>query len=598
MADTSVAPFLNIPEQSISTCPRRALTYVTVLVALATGWFAALHLLGTLNILFGHPAIAPGTVLIASVAGLCVPLFLLRRVALTEGLEACPQDAPLPRAVKAVAALAAVPYTVLLLNSFWSFPNGTDALQYHINLALRWLQDGTIRLDPSLGWQYSLPGNAELPAMLALSVHLEKAVAAGNLFAGTLLAVAVYLIAWKIVRQTAPSLLSAVVVCTIPIVIYQTFELYVDLFGAAFLTGAVALMVWRKKNPPLCIFLSGCAAGIAVGSKPVFWVYGAMYAMVALATVLRGDGKRLKRAALLTAGIAMTSGFWFFRAGVATGNPLYPIRLPFAHHAQTSGVKLDTMMHMTFQYGFRALFSVVTYPWTEHPHDYGLPVGSDRGTGPLFAAIAVPGIAFLLVRTWRRRIRSEQTVLLVATVAAWMVWTVQMRITRFGLPVMALSCALAAPMLSELLDKSRRVLIFLCLAGVVISGLYCSVGPVQRLARRFRGHDWSRAAYYGYPRLLDRLPPGSRILNWNPPPWDFILVGAGLTNSVRYYVGNRSNADYVLMAGPRDPEEDALTASGAILIYNDTPPNLFPNIAVSWRIYKVSGERPRNGNGR
>ena len=137
MAGTRVVPYPNTPEQSIYSYPRGALSYVIALVALATGWFAALHSLGTLNILFGYPAIAPGNVLIASAVGICVPLFLLRRVALIEGSQAYPRDAPLSRAIKTVVALAAVPYAGLLLNSFLSFPNGTDALQYHINLALR-----------------------------------------------------------------------------------------------------------------------------------------------------------------------------------------------------------------------------------------------------------------------------------------------------------------------------------------------------------------------------------------------------------------------------------------------------------------------------
>jgi hypothetical protein len=52
--------------------PRRALAGVLAFVALATGWFVALHVLGVCNIVFGRPRITPSAVMFASVIGLSV----------------------------------------------------------------------------------------------------------------------------------------------------------------------------------------------------------------------------------------------------------------------------------------------------------------------------------------------------------------------------------------------------------------------------------------------------------------------------------------------------------------------------------------------
>ena len=176
-------------------------------------------------------------------------------------------------AQKLLVALTGIPYIALFLNSFWSFPNGYDAIAYHVDIALKWLQHGTIQLSPAWGWKYSLPSNGELPALVVLSLGLPRAVAFGNIFATLLLATSVYLIAWRMTRNATAALLAAIVPTTIPMVIYQTFQLYVDLFGTSFLIATVALFIWRDGNPPILNFLSGYAAGIAAGSKPVFWGY-------------------------------------------------------------------------------------------------------------------------------------------------------------------------------------------------------------------------------------------------------------------------------------------------------------------------------------
>jgi hypothetical protein len=556
------------------------------MVSLAVGQIAAVQMLGFSNVVFGVPAISPGSVILSSAAGIAIALVLLTRISLRAELACDHPDIEIPRQIKLVAVLALIPYAGLLLDSFWSFPNGTDALGYHLNLALRLLQTGSMRMDTSLGWQYAMPANAELPALLALAAGVPNAAAMGNLLAAVLLAFSVYLIALKITGSSAASLLAAVVSNSIPMVLYQSFELYVDLFGTAFLVAAIAFLVWRERSPLAFTFLSACAVGVAIGSKPVFWIYGAIYAITAAAVALAG-ARRMAFTLLLGTGLLLPSLFWFFRAAEATGNPLYPMLVP-SQQSQSTGFTPDVLTGVHYSDNrFEVLLSALTYPWTEVADNDGIPFGSDRGTGPLFAAIAAPGVMFLLILILRGRRLSLEAVLLLANGAMLIVWAIRMRVPRFGLPVMALSSALAAPMLKQFVEKFRRLLVSVCIACLLLNDVFCLAGPGLRVVRRVQAHDWSRAAYYGYPPLIDRLPPGTRILNGTPFQWDFILAGAALTNSVRH-AGGVGSIDYVVKAGAKSEAEAALSANGATLIYDATPPNLFPKTAQHWRIYRVA----------
>jgi len=491
-----------------------------------------------------------------------------------------------PRVISAIVALVSAPFAILLLLELVSFPNGTDPLAYHIDTALKWLQSGSLRVFPQLGWQYALPGNGELPGLIALSAGLEHCVAIGNLFALALLAAAAYLIAWKITREAIPSLSAAAVAITMPMVMCQSVELFVDMFGTAFLLAAVALLLWRDFNPRLCLFLSGCAAGVAVGSKPIFWIYAAVFVVAAVSVIVTGRS-RVKLLLLLAGGMSLLSCFWFIRAAAATGNPVYPIQVSIGGYEIFHGYPRGAY-HSD---GFQSLREELFEPWSDPPLARNLRnslPSSVSGTGPLFAAVALPGALFLLLRVLRRRARRIDCALLLCAAVSFILWnSVLLRVLRFGLPLMALCCILAAPLLQSMFAKWRRLCTVSLLIGVSLNGIFCLVEPVQRLAHRMQRHDWSRATYYGYPPIVDRLPPGTRILDrtawWGK---SFMLAGAGLTNYV-LPEGDPGSVDYVVKLGPGDSEDAALMAKGATLIYSGIPKSLYPNVAQSWRLYRM-----------
>ena len=591
MADAHLA-ILNEPTssplQSLEVTPGFALACALTLVALAGGCLLPLHLLGALNIVFGYPAITRSAVVAASFAGLCLAALAVHRFKLVRGQELRQiREEATSKGLKTILAATLVPYAAFFLIGLWSFPNGCDPIAYHIDIALKWLQNASMSVNPALGWKYSLPSNGELPALIALSVGAPGSVAIGNLLAAALLAISVYLIAWKLTRQNSSSAVAAVIAATVPMVIFQAFELFVDLFGSAFLMAALALLIWRDQRRLLYSFMAGLAAGIAIGSKPTFWIYGSIYCVAALAAILRTKRHRLQAICLLAAGIALPSGFWFFRLAAATGNPVYPMRIRIGQREIFRGYARSDYPSD----GFRSFQQVLTEPWSDPPLipqlDASLP-SSVAGTGPLFAAIAVPGVLFLFSRLLMLRTGILEGVLLLGLAAACALWnTVLLRVLRFGLPVTSLTCALAAPMIRTLLHHSRRAFVSLILVGGMMNGLCCLATPAQRTALRIRHRDWSRATYYGYPPLIDRLPAGSRILDRTGEGNSFMLVGAHLSNYVLPR-GDPQPADYVVKAGPADSDDAALKSGGAALVYDAVPPSLYPKTALHWRVYRVA----------
>jgi hypothetical protein len=311
-----------------------------------------------------------------------------------------------------------------------------------------------------------------------------------------------------------------------------------------------------------------------------------MFAAGAFLYILRMKNGRLKFAALLASGMMLSSGFWFLRSAVATGNPLYPMRVAigsvevFPGYARTDITPRD--------YGIGSFGAALIRPWTETAPNTWNPVGFDRGTGPLFAAIAVPGLLFSLVRVIRRQASPLESSLLFATMSGLVLWAVTLlRVPRFALPVLALSCVLSAPMLQAFLAQKRRPVIVLFLAGMLLDGLYCLAEPAQRALYRLKRRDFTRATYYGYPPIIDRLPPRSTILDdTQGRRSSFLLAGAGLANYV-LPSGDPRFADYIAKDGPFDKDDAVILSNGATLIYDATPVSFYPKMSRHWRIYRM-----------
>ena len=144
-----------------------------------------------------------------------------------------------------------------------------------------------------------------------------------------------------------------------PLLIFS-YEANVDTIFVAFYMIAVAffLLDFQEAAGTAALVLGGLAAGIALGTKPV----GVVFVPPLLGLVLGAKGARTRSTRKTLAALflvlfclLLTSGFWFGRNLLLTGNPLYPLHLELFGTSLLSG-----------WYGRDAMrFSVYFLPITE-----------------------------------------------------------------------------------------------------------------------------------------------------------------------------------------------------------------------------------------
>ena len=270
--------------------------------------------------------------------------------------------ARLPAYILVSMVVLAGSYGLFALDVFTSFPSGSDALIYHLPLALRWLQDGSLSLPASRVWPLSLPGNAEIIMMVLLSSGVQSGIVVVNLIAAMMLALSAYLLAmWTSNGNKVASVTVCVIVMSVPMIEFQTFSGYVDLFGTASLCAAFALVLGDGVVPvtksyavlesPL-IFIAGLACGIALGAKLTLFLYVLIWAGFLFFVLWQGRSGRTKavlRSTLLVClGLLLPSSFWFARAAVQTGNPVYPVQVRIGRHIIFRGIEPSQIAGFNF----------------------------------------------------------------------------------------------------------------------------------------------------------------------------------------------------------------------------------------------------------
>lgn len=272
------------------------LVMASITVLLPVQGAATLQLLGWI----GSVRIGPLAAL--QVAGLGAGLMWVWRTQkpvaqAAQGAPAVGPDLPCwPLSLSVCAGVVAASYLLFALNLFTSYPGGSDALTYHLPVALHWLQSGSLRI-PSLGArQYALPGNGELGMMLFLSTRHEAWVPLVNMVAGLLFAISTYEIARRLAQgSTVAAAAVTIIALSMPILEFQAFSGYIDMFGSAFLLAAVALfLAWKDTVDTTArgrlLVLSAIACGVSVGTKPVFYVYAGVFCVVVTVALVRESG--------------------------------------------------------------------------------------------------------------------------------------------------------------------------------------------------------------------------------------------------------------------------------------------------------------------
>jgi hypothetical protein len=462
-----------------------------------------------------------------------------------------------PRYMLWTTLLLAGSYGVFGLNLFTSYPGGTDALAYHLPLAVHWLQTGSLAIPTSRAWRFSMPGNAEIGMMLLLASGKQSAVVLVNWIACAVLTVSTYLLAQRLSHgRRFVSAIVSLVLLSIPLVEFQAFSAYVDLFGAAFLAAAFALFIHRAEAAEgkpagamptnrAILFLSAAACGISLGTKPVYDLYGAAYAAFGAFSLLKdaGGGRRITRSAMrslaiMLLGLLLPSVFWFARGYQATHNPLFPMRVEFAGRVILPGYAASEITKPNFDLNFvHGRSEWLIYPWTEWKRNPGSDMsayGEGSGLGATFASLIPIGLVFFVYRLFQRNaggVKLRLLITLLGSSLAW--WFVLHRVLRFGLPILVLVCVMMVPLIGTLVVHRRRAFQILLVGSVAATCSISTFVPFHELLGRIRTRHWTRAAYYNYPPIIDQLPVGSCILNeTKTEERNFSLAGAELRNCV------------------------------------------------------------------
>ena len=524
----------------------------------------------------------------------------------------------LPGYVILSLGIVAACYLVFTINLLTSYPGGWDGLHYHLPLAVRWLQEGSLGLPLSKYFFYSLPGNAEIPMMILLGIGWQALATLFNLIAVVILVYACYLIVLKCGASRVAAFICALILSSIPIVNFQAFSGYIDLYGSSFFMAAVALFVYRHETPNqitkqnqflIRIILSGLACGIAIGTKHTFYVYAAVFFLVVLITLFVERKRQEKSLVLLTALLLIAmlapSIFWFGRAFFATGNPFYPLGLEIHGNSSFKDNIAPDPLPKIGKKSVNSFLIVLKYPWTEaHQSNYSYGTGS--GLGASFATFIPLGIFYAMSTNFLNRnknkngIKNILTLLFFVGLVLW--WFILRQMPRFGIPLLALACIISSSLVDYFLQSKSRLFGVLLVCSLATTCLISALIPVRSLASRMHFSNWTRSEIYNIPSQLDELPQGTVILNLNKKEYfnNFALAGKYLSNRViprfdaphlisEEFLRNRK-VDYIAEMSPYYIHDlAALQGIEVKLIYDETKILKDP-IERSWRVWKVIRE--------
>lgn len=521
-----------------------------------------------------------------------------------------------PRYIQACAVIIVLVMSIFAVNLTSGFPRGYDALMYQFLVATRWFQDQSLRLPSTLDWQYCLPGNGNIGMLLMMQGGLQPLITAMNIVASCMAGCATYAMAFKLSHHRSAALLSAIVFLTIPIVLFQTFSGYVDLFGAAFIVVGIGIFLYRLEPPPknnqnrwyaISVFLSGCAWGVAIGTKQIYFVYAFACFSIAALTIIHETklrySKCIKLLLVMSIGVFMPSYFWFLRAFEATGNPFYPLSINFSHWIIPAVVRPTWMAPSGYadEIFVRSTLEWFIYPWIEYKKGNGFIYTDDSGLGAAFASIIVVGAFFSGFLAFKNRhektSRLHFTVLVTLIFMLLIWWFVLDRVPRFAIPAFAVACALSAPVLSTLIRANSELFKVLVVSSIVVTCFMLVSLPAFQLLNRLNCGLWQRSCEYRYPSLIDKLPEGSVVWNQGHELNNFPLAGKNLSNKLipKYWGAYRSaqelieneKVDYIVSSGGIPCDDCNLFAH---LIYEDQNPES-DKIYHNWRIWKVDKDR-------
>jgi hypothetical protein len=122
---------------------------------------------------------------------------------------------------------------LFLLKAATRPPEGWDAMVYHLPMVVKWLHQGSLACIQE-SWKFQMPSNGELFPLFLTYLGNERFLSLACLPFTLLAILAVYSLARRVSDSYEGALLAALGFGTMPIVLYHTFTIEVDMFAASF----------------------------------------------------------------------------------------------------------------------------------------------------------------------------------------------------------------------------------------------------------------------------------------------------------------------------------------------------------------------------
>lgn len=547
---------------------------VDVWIIYCVVFFSALivsfHIVGAIALVTGFNLVHIGTVTGVLVLLWSVDVWLLR----ASPLDGCPGSCPgafnqvreIIRSVDPIvrwsALVAGGIVSLFLLETVTRPPTGWDAMVYHLPLPAKWFQQGSLAFIQE-SWKFQMPSNGELLSLFLMYLGNERLLFLGSLLFSLLAVLTVYGLTRHLSSSRNEALLASLGFGTMPIVLYNTFNVAVDMFAASFFLSSTYLLLRFFHQHPSAgdkrlsvVAIAGLAFGLGLGARYVYvpllvFMVGlcALLSMGSFSQLLADRGKRLILTTVtFVGGSVVPSIFWYLRNFTATGNPMHPLQ--FSLGAQ--GIKVSTkalserpsdimppiegaqsclvVNDHDMRHWFEALWNDCWIAGLDH-------YSENWGLGAVFATfvpVLTMAVVFLTVATTvrRRQIHPLHILLCVAGVFLAYWWLKLFTMARSIIPVIGILFVVVAFGIGVLSGRMKRIAYGLFLCAMVVNGLLLAVKPLQEIGSRLHHRIWSHSSYYNVSPLIEELPEGSVVLNASDELKNYPLFGRRWQNRV------------------------------------------------------------------
>jgi len=222
-------------------------------------------------------------------------------------------------------------YFLIFWTGIWSatailIPTYHNFLQNHLGLPYFYMNERSILPNPYQILSY-FPQNCE---MLILHFVLLGSFVGVKLFLWGIWMLTVNLV-YQFTKELSNEISAVIAACwfaVIPVIYWLLVNGKNDLMVVLYLLAGVLLLFKNLKQGPskAVLFFSGIFIGMALGTKYTAWFFFLPIPLY-LFFLLKGKNFRscIYDLSLFTAGILITSGFWYARNFIWTGNPVYPL---------------------------------------------------------------------------------------------------------------------------------------------------------------------------------------------------------------------------------------------------------------------------------